>query len=268
MGMKNSCLNCGSIFDCISIHKDGNYERKYKKKFCSRKCAASRCWDDEKRARHSEIAKKLPTYKPVKLVERTCPCGKNFMVRPCLKKKHCCYLCSVKYVKRPPGGYREGSGRSKSGYYKGIYCGSTYELCWVIYQMDKGLPFKRFEGLLEKNGLKYYPDFLVSDKQIVEIKGYWTAAVDQKTKMAESLGYSVAVLYKEDLKPMFSHVEEKYGTKKFQTLYDDHKPNYVGTCFNCKKEFSSERRKPKTEEVFCSRSCCGKYRKIKNTPCR
>lgn len=28
----------------------------------------------------------------------------------------------------PIGGYRKGSGRSKHGYYKGIYCGSTYEL--------------------------------------------------------------------------------------------------------------------------------------------
>jgi hypothetical protein len=67
---------------------------------------------------------------------------------------------------------------------------------------------------------------------------------------------------------MFDHVESKYGTKKFHTLYDDHKPNYIGTCHNCGKEFSSERRKPKTEEVFCSRSCCGKFRKKQNTPCR
>ena len=268
--MRDSCQHCGSLFDCISFHKDGNYERKYRKKFCSRKCAASRSWDEEKKARHSAIAKSLPTYKPAKLVERICPCGKKFMVRPCLKKKHCCHPCSSKYRPKYPGmgGYREGSGRSKSGYYKGIYCGSTYELCWVIYRLDKGLPFKRFEGLLEKGDLKYFPDFLVGNNQIIEIKGYWTEAVNKKKTLAESLGYKVKILYKEDLKHIFHYVKEKYGTDKFQTLYDDHKPNYVGTCCYCKKEFSSERKKPKTKDVFCSRTCCGKYRKIKNTPCR
>ena len=44
------------------------------------------------------------------------------------------------------GGYREGSGRSKSGYYNGIYCGSTYELCWVIYALDTQVKFDRFKG--------------------------------------------------------------------------------------------------------------------------
>lgn len=166
------------------------------------------------------------------------------------------------------GGYREGSGRSKSGYYKEIYCGSTYELCWVIYHLDNNLSFKRFEGFLEKDGLKYYPDFLVGNDQIVEIKGYWTEVVDKKKKLAESFGYRVSILYKEDLKNIFNYVEEKYGTKRFQTLYDKHKPSYSGVCCYCKSEFFKERRKPKTQQVFCSRSCCGKYRKNQNTPCR
>ena len=265
--MKDSCPKCGIVFDCISIHKDG---REYRRKFCSRKCANSHSWSEEKRSKHSEIAKKLPTYKPAKLVERTCPCGKKFMVRPCLKKKYCCHPCSANYRLKYPGvgGYREGSGRSKSGYYRGIYCGSTYELCWAIYHLDNNIAFKRFEGVLERDGLKYVPDFLVGDKEIVEIKGYWTEKVDRKKELAESLGYSVKIMYKDDLTAMFKYVEDQYGTRKFQTLYDDHKPNYFGICRNCGKEFSSERRKTKTEEVFCSRSCCGKFRKKQNTPCR
>jgi len=259
------CPKCGKKFNCISVHGDKN-------KFCSRKCANVRIWDEAKRARHSEIAKRHPNYIPAVFETKTCACGKEFKSKPIKKQKYCSLSCASKYTPKSPkfnaGGYREGSGRSKSGYFKGVYCGSTYELCWVIYQMDKGLPFSRFEGLLEQDGLKYYPDFIVGEKQIVEIKGYWTEAVDRKTRMAESLGYSVKVLYKDDLKNVFKYVEDKYGTKKFQTLYDDHRPNYVGTCLYCKKEFSSERRKPKTKEVFCSRVCCGKYRKIQNTPCR
>lgn len=262
----DQCPKCGKEFNCISSKHGG------KNKFCSRSCANSRTWNEEKRARHSITAKSHPKYKPPKFEERICPCGKSFLVRPFKKYKHCSYECSVvhrpKEIRSKCGGYREGSGRSKSGYYNGIYCGSTYELCWAIYHLDKGLPFKRFEGLLEKNGLKYFPDFLIGDNQIVEIKGYWTESVDKKKTLAESLGYKVSILYKEDLKPMFDHVKKNYGTDKFQTLYDDHKPNYVGTCCHCKKEFNSERKKPRTQDVFCSRSCCGKYRKIKNTPCR
>ena len=157
------------------------------------------------------------------------------------------------------GGYREGSGRSKFGYYKGIYCGSTYELCWVIYHLDNCLPFERFKGFLKDDRIKYYPDFLIGNR-IIEIKGYWTESVDRKKKLAESLGYEVEVLYKKDLKKIFDYVKEKYGTTKFQTLYDEHKPSYVGTCCQCKKEFSKERKKPKTKNVFCSRSCSGTYR--------
>lgn len=266
--MKDSCPKCGSLFDCVVRHKDG---REYRRKFCSRKCANSRLWDEEKRAAHSERAKKLPGYTPKKFIERTCPCGKNFLVRPCIKKKHCCHPCSAKYRLKYPGvgGYREGSGRSKSGYYRGIYCGSTYELCWVIYHLDNEISFKRFEGVIEGNGLKYIPDFLIGEKEIVEIKGYWTEKVDRKRELAESLGYSVKILYKDDLAPMFKHVEERYGTKTFQKLYDDHRPNYQGVCDFCGYEFASERRKnSKAKNVFCSRSCSGKFRKERNTPCR
>jgi hypothetical protein len=51
------------------------------------------------------------------------------------------------------GGYRIGSGRSKSGYYKGIYCGSTYELCWAIHALDHNIKFSRFDKKLEKDGV-------------------------------------------------------------------------------------------------------------------
>ena len=127
------------------------------------------------------------------------------------------------------GGYREGSGRSKSGYYKGIYCGSTYELCWVIHSLDHGIEFTRFPGRLERDGLRYYPDFLLIDgKTIIETKGYEKQdSVDRKTKLAESFGYDVRVLRKEDLEYAFSYVKSKYGTSNFQTLYDEYKPSHI-----------------------------------------
>lgn len=164
------------------------------------------------------------------------------------------------------GGYRQGSGRSKSGYYKGIYCGSTYELCWVIHSLDHGIAFTRFPGKLESNGIVYYPDFLLNDgKTIVETKGYEAQqSVDQKSKVAESLGYVVRVLRKQDLEYAFDYVTKTYGTSKFFTLYDEYKPKYSYICSHCKTQYKTEKIL-KTDTGFCSRSCAGKFRKAVNT---
>jgi hypothetical protein len=162
------------------------------------------------------------------------------------------------------GGYRQGSGRSKSGYYKGIYCGSTYELCWVIYNIDHNIEFTRFPEKIEKNGIVYYPDFLLADKKtIVETKGYEKQeSVDKKTKIAKYFGYDVIVLRKDDLQYAFDYVIKTYNTKRFYELYDGYKPKYKHLCNYCQNEFETDR-KIKTETKFCSRVCAGKYRKSK-----
>lgn len=118
------------------------------------------------------------------------------------------------------GGYREGSGRAKTGYYKGYYCGSTWELAWVIYNIDHGIKFQRFPKTLIGNGIKYIPDFL-QDGKIIEIKGYENSdSVERKTKLAESLGYEVIVLRKEDLKECFQWVKANYVYKCMSDLYE------------------------------------------------
>lgn len=164
------------------------------------------------------------------------------------------------------GGYREGSGRAKFGYYKGIYCGSTYELCWVIYNLDHNISFKRFEGYLQDGKIKYYPDFLIDTNTIVEIKGYKTEEVDRKTQLAVSNGYSISVLYKKDLEYAFEYVKKQYkisNKNKFHTLYDDHKPQFNLVCSNCNLSFYTER-KPKSKISFCTRKCAGCFRFKKN----
>lgn len=160
-------------------------------------------------------------------------------------------------------GYNKGSGRSKHGYYKGIYCGSTYELCWVIYNLDHGIKFTRFPGALERDGKKYYPDFLLDDgKTIIETKGYEKQeSVDIKTSIAENLGYTVRILRKNDLKFAFDYVEKAYNTKKFYVLYDDYSPRYCYVCSYCKTNFTKDK-EAKTPDKFCSRSCAGKFRNL------
>ena len=159
------------------------------------------------------------------------------------------------------GGYREGSGRSKSGYYRGIYSGSTYELCWIIYNLDHNIKFSRFQGELKDNTLTYIPDFILDSGELIEIKGYYTNNVDRKTDLAISLGYKISVLYKEDLKHIFDYVKQNYHTSEFNTLYDNFKPEYrfEYVCVNCKslfKTFSKRRMK----NTFCCRKCYYEYK--------
>lgn len=255
------CLKCNSYFESTSYGK--------KRKFCSIKCANS-FWSNERKKKHSEKMKILykngqtsikPCEKDIsKKEERNCKiCSKDFFVYKKSKQLYCSPECANKSPKM--GGYREGSGRSKSGYFKGIYCGSTYELAWVLYRLDKNLPVKRFDGMLvsDDGKIKYYPDFIIGNNTIIEIKGYEKEEnVNAKTRLAESKGYNVTILRKENLKTEFDWIKSKYGKKDhFETLYDDFKPEFKYKCFQCGKEFIKHK-KAKTEKIFCSQSCCGK----------
>lgn len=116
------------------------------------------------------------------------------------------------------GGYRKGSGRGKSGWYKGFYCDSSYELVFVIFCLENGINIKRNtekrKYLFNNKEKNYIPDFII-DNELVEIKGYkspeWFAKLEYNK--------DIKVYYKEDLKEIFNYVINKYG-KNFISLYE------------------------------------------------
>jgi hypothetical protein len=225
---------------CIECSFPITYEKRVNK-FCSHSCSATRTnkqraengWklSDEARQKLKVSGKKygrlggLARSYPPK-IETFCKiCNKSvFRVKSLMHRKYCSRKCasSDPALYKNYGGYRRGSGYSKSGYYNGIYCQSTYELCWVIWATDNGIKFSRFKGVLEGQGLKYIPDFILADnKTIIELKGYeHDDSVNKKTHLAESLGYIVNVLRKQDLSHVFDYVKNTYQTSKFETLYD------------------------------------------------
>lgn len=199
--------------------------------------------------------------KPV--VVKPCENCKEYFEKKKGTQKFCTRKCFVNAVnsglcKGITGGYREGSGRAKTGYYNGIYCGSTYELVWVIYNLDHGMEVRRFDGVIQGEGITYVPDFMQNGK-IVEIKGWFTKSVDSKTNLALSLGYEIDVLYKKDMKHMFDWVKSQYKYKDLPELYDELPPSNVYVCGFCEKEFYRGG-KVKYENVYCSRICLGKSR--------
>ena len=268
------CEHCGKEFE--EDYRRGSY--KELPRFCSRACANSRIRTPEIKEKISLSMKNSEKVKEANIkehllrqteewrnlhrlprIKRICPiCGKEFETTKNRNKQYCSDACK----RKDSGGYREGSGRSKAGYYKGIYCGSTYELCWVIYNLDHNIPFKKSKIQIsytyQGKQHTYYPDFELEDGTLIEIKGYYTDQVKAKTDATESLGYNIKVLYEKDLKEVFDYVKTKYGVFDFAKLYDSSKKIFIYTCDCCGKEFKRTR-EVKTELKFCSRNCSGKY---------
>jgi hypothetical protein len=122
------------------------------------------------------------------------------------------------------GGLRKGSGRGKKGWYRGIWCDSTWELAWVVYNVDHDIIFKRNNDFYEYifNGLtkKYYPDFII-EGTYYEIKGRknFEKLNEQNKEKIRQFKKKLVVLYQSDMKPYLDYVIDKYG-KDFYILYD------------------------------------------------
>jgi len=265
--IKKICSKCGKEFETIS----GKEERK----FCSSFCSHSRNHTEETKKKQSKSAKnsekvqktcrinfsKSKTYNKRMTEEekilKICPiCKKEFRVYPSDNKR---IFCSKECYKKDinlefhksggTGGIREGSGRSKSGWYKGYYCGSSYELAWVIYNIDHKIKFERnyegFDYVFEGEEHKYYPDFIQGDVYY-EIKGFKRKNDDAKFKY---FPYKLKVLFKKDLKEVFQYVTKNYG-KDFIKLYEGNPYNKKNnTCLICGKP---------AKNMYCSRKCSGR----------
>jgi hypothetical protein len=122
-------------------------------------------------------------------------------------------------AKTTNGGYRKGSGRGKKGYYKGIWCDSSWELAFVIYNIDHNISFERnkISFPYEYNGKlkKYIPDFII-ENTFIEIKGYYTEQVKSKV---EQFKHKLIIINSDKIKPYIEYAVNKYG-KDFIKLYD------------------------------------------------
>lgn len=109
------------------------------------------------------------------------------------------------------GGYRKGSGRGKSGWYKDYWCDSSWELAFVIYNLEHDIPFTRntekFQYEFNNEKHNYIPDFIMGDGSYVEIKGYET----EQTLAKYIVCPNIIILKYEDLTNIFDYVNLKYG---------------------------------------------------------
>lgn len=214
-------------------------------RFCSRKCANSRKFTEETNQKKREAARLYTQEHPEALSRKylldaqklrveydknpnSCKiCGKNIPYN--IRYRGSCSLECLQKLRSQQakdniavGGYREGSGIGKHGYYKGYKCDSTYELAYVIYNIDHNILFERssYKYLyvaIDDSVHTYYPDF-IQDGFIIEIKGYMNENVYRK--IAAVNDYPVKLLRYSEIKPMIEYVQKTCNVKDISKLYD------------------------------------------------
>lgn len=189
--------------------------------FCSRSCANSRG------PRSDEIKTRIRN-KLRKTFNQCLVCG----IITQKQRKTCSPECLIKLNKtktppKHPGGYRQGSGRGKHGWYKGYYLDSNYELAYLIYCLDHNIDIQRnkqsYPYTDTDNKVKnFYPDFRVNGK-LTEIKGFYTHNLDLKI---QSVTEPIDVLFPENLQEVFTYVKNKTGldVKNLYQLYENGTP--------------------------------------------
>lgn len=104
-------------------------------------------------------------------------------------------------------------GKGKRGWYKGIHCQSSWELAYVIYQLEHGINIirnkKGFKYTWNGSEHTYYPDFYLPDlNQYIEIKGYYSDR--DKCKIEQFVG-NILVLQRPQLQYILDYVSSFYG---------------------------------------------------------
>ena len=200
-------------------------------RFCSISCANTQIHSQKTKDKISNSVKNSEIFKIknreshliVPKIELICPlCNKTFYCYSTQKTIFCsrkCFDIDVQnghiYSKNPKsGGYRKGSGIGKKGWYNEIWCDSSYELAYVIFNIDHNIKFQRnhqfFEYSYQNHKFKYYPDF-IENNIFIEIKGFITDKDYEKIKQFPS-DKKLILLHGINInKPYLEYVKSVYG---------------------------------------------------------
>lgn len=217
------CPKCNCEFEIIrNISKDGNeIIHKHEKEYCSRKCSNNHIQTLEQNENRSKKLKgNILWNKGNKNNQENKILCKNCNKEISLNKYNYCKECYIKLnihskiMKGRSGGFRETGGRGKQGKYQNILYQSSWELAWIIYNLDHNIKFERntkaFEYIYEGKKHKYYPDFILKDGTYIEIKGYNNNIFKEKQKQFPE---KLIVITKEEIKLYIEYVQEQYGNE-------------------------------------------------------
>lgn len=223
---KLSCKVCGNEY-VVTLRKQLFEEGKYKKtcsSYCAHKLTAMNSDLKEKNKKISESNTGKVYFRSKTIKYAKCKyCGNKYIVKT---SKFCSNECRYKFMRDLAhscnfGGYNPNSIKNhRKGNYKGIHCDSSWELAYLVYNIEHNIPIRRCNvkrSYIYKDKVKsYFPDFIINDNQIVEIKGYYDCCA--KTKQEQNP--DILILFKNDLQEIFDYVINKYGNKFWEVLYE------------------------------------------------
>ena len=111
------------------------------------------------------------------------------------------------------------------GFYKGIYFQYSFELAWLVWNLEHNIKVERCKESFEyydsqqKKIRRYYPDFVLEDGTIIEIKGRVTQNVlDKQDAMINVFHRKYKLLTKPLIQYCLDYCVEKYGKDFIQVL--------------------------------------------------
>ena len=114
---------------------------------------------------------------------------------------------------------RNKSNGYKKGWYKGYWCDSSWQLAFVIYNLQHNIKFKRnlqkFKYQFKGRTHTFFPDFKMEDGSYVQIKGWF----GQKNQAKIASFPNIILISKKQIEPYLEYVILKYG-KDFYNLYE------------------------------------------------
>lgn len=228
------------------------------KRFCSRACANSRIKSQAQKelARQQMLGRKLGPESIQKGIATKRARGHLSKPHPCIVcsslifksgKRTCSRSCWIE-SKRSYALKQEKHGGGHKGRYKGIPCDSTYELAFLIWNLDNGVDIARcnstYQYTYKGKNSQYRHDFVVSG-QDVEIKGFMSARAQSKLEQNPH----VFVVDKVAIKPFILYVKQTYRVKDLRDLY--YSKHHQIPCNHCTHLFTPGYK----TQLYCGGSC-------------
>lgn len=168
--------------------------------------------------------------------------------------------CSTRCRRKTSGGMRLGAGATRSGWFRGIWCDSSYELAFAIFCLDQGMAVERNTDSwayvdIKGDAKRYYPDFRVNGV-LHEIKG-----IERPNDPLKLACVSEPLVYLKGEAGNAEHLDYvclKYKVTRatLHSLYDESRHVFQHACDFCSAPFHSLR----SNSVYCSRRCAGRSR--------
>lgn len=228
------------------------------KRFCSRACANSRTKTQAQKdlARQQMLGRQLGPESIQKGIATKRARGHLSELHPCIVcsslvfksgKRTCSRTCWIE-SKRSYALKQDKHGGGHKGKYKGVPCDSTYELAFLVWNLDHGVDIKRCDAVYsytyKDKTSAYKPDFVVEGQE-VEIKGFMSARAQAKLDQNPH----IFVVDKTDIQPFIKYVKQTYRVKDIRDLYDNN--DHQIACANCTKLFTPGYK----SQLHCSVSC-------------